>query len=162
MKSSVYIESTILSYMAARQSRDLLVAAHQQVTWDWWRSAPDRFDLFVSEAVMAEIRLGDPEAAARRVELAEGLPVLAFNDEVTWLARMYEEELGVPGNPKTDFLHIAFSVFYEADYLLTWNCSHLANGHVMRGLMETNLRLNRFTPLMVTPEELLDTEIGGP
>lgn len=79
---TVYLETTIPSYLAARPSRDLIIAAHQQITHEWWRNAGDRFDLYISEAVLAEIRAGDPDAAARRLAIMDGLPLLALNEDV--------------------------------------------------------------------------------
>lgn len=153
--ASVYVETTIPSYLAAKPSRDLIVAAHQQVTHDWWSTAAERFELFVSEAVLVEIREGDPEAAARRVEVIQGLRVLDVTEEVDTLIETYQEFLGLPGRAMTDIVHIAISVAYELDYLATWNCSHIANGHTIKRLMEINNSLGRFTPLLLTPDELL-------
>ena len=159
--ASVYIETTIPSYLAARPSRDLIVAARQQTTHDWWQTAPERFDLSVSEAVLQEIRAGDPETAARRIEFVRGLPVLDINDEVDLLVELYEKRLGLPSRAKTDIVHIAVSVFYELDYLATWNCAHIANGHVIRRLMAVNNELGRFTPILLTPDELLAEPSSG-
>jgi hypothetical protein len=87
---SVYLESTIPSYLVARPSRDLVTAAHQQITQEWWTAAAERFDLYVSGAVLDEIRAGDPGYAARRLELVADLPVLAFSQDVEWLIRAYD------------------------------------------------------------------------
>jgi len=154
---SVYVETTIPSYLTAAPSRDLIVAAQQQITHDWWRTATQRFDLFVSELVLEEIRAGDPQFAARRVEAVRGLPVLGQNDDVRSLVRIYREQLGLPHRARTDVVHIAFAVAYELDYLLTWNCAHIANGYVVRRLMQINHGLGRFSPLLLTPGELLET-----
>jgi len=153
---SVYVETTIPSYLAAYPSRDLVMAAHQQITRDWWRTARERFDLYISEAVLNEIRGGDPEAAARRLEMLGGLPVLALTDDVRNLVREYVPRLGLPGRGRADLPHFAFAVAYEMDYLVTWNCRHIANGEIIRRLMDANTELNRPTPLIVTPEEILD------
>ena len=157
---TVYVETTIPSYLTATPSRDLVVAAQQQITHDWWRTATERFDLFVSELVLEEIRAGDPEFAARRVEAVRGLPVLRQNNDVRSLVRIYREHLGLPDRARTDVVHIAFAVAYELDYLVTWNCAHIANGHVLRRLMEINHSLGRFSPLLLTPGELLETPNG--
>ncbi len=152
--TTVYLETTIPSYLAGRPSRDLITAAHQQITHDWWSTAGTKFDLFVSELVLEEIRSGDPETAARRLEIVQRLPVLAFNDEVRTLARLYATRLGLPPRASADALHIGFAVAYELDYLVTWNCKHLANGHVMHRLVELNREIEKNVPIMVTPEEL--------
>lgn len=151
---TVYLETTIPSYLASRPSRDLVVAAHQQITYEWWSQAKADFDLFVSEAVLEEIRTGDPEVAARRLEIVQGLPVLSMRGEIRDLVRIYRGQLGLPPQAGADALHIAFAVAYKLDYLMTWNCKHIANGQVIHRLLELNRRLGRATPVIVTPEEL--------
>jgi hypothetical protein len=152
----VYIETSIVSYLAAAPSRDLIVAAHQQVTREWWRTAGERFGLYVSEAVMAEIRAGDPEAMVRRLQLVQNLPILELTEDVRALAKYYDTALGLSGKARADIPHFAFVVSYEVDYLVTWNCSHIANGEMIRRLMKVNGGLKRPTPLIVTPEEILE------
>jgi hypothetical protein len=153
----IYIETTIPSYLAALPSRDLITAAHQQVTHDWWRTAKDRFELYTSEIVMVEIRAGDPVTRSRRLQLTADLPILKQTPDVQTLAKHYRETLGLSGKAKADIPHFAFAVSYEMDYLVTWNCSHIANGGVIRRLMKINDRLKRSTPLIVTPEEILES-----
>jgi hypothetical protein len=153
---TVYLETTIPSYLAARASRDLIVAAHQQITQDWWQTARDRFDLYVSAAVLDELRAGDPEAVERRLQFIEDLPVLRLNDDVRALTRHYGETLGLAGRARADIPHLAYAVSYQVDYLVTWNCSHIANGEMIRRLFRANVELKRPTPLIVTPEEILE------
>jgi hypothetical protein len=154
---SVYLETTILSYLAAHPSRDLVVAAHQQITHEWWRVARHRYELFISASVLGEMRKGDPDAAARRLAWVEDLPVLEVNDEVGSLFEAYNKELGLPERATVDVLHIAFAVGFGMDYLLTWNCAHIANGEVVRRLLQVNETLGKPTPVIVTPEELLES-----
>ena len=158
--ATVYLETTIPSYLAARPNRDLIVAAHQQITHDWWRRAKDRFDLYISEAVLLEIRQGHPDAIQRRMKIVEGLPVLQVNDDVQSLVETYDQRLGFPARARADLPHIAFAVAYEIDYLLTWNCAHIANGEIIRRLQSLNFELSRVTPVIITPEELLDPPRG--
>jgi hypothetical protein len=153
----VYLETTITSYLAAKVSRDLIIAAHQQITQDWWLTARKRFELYVSEAVLAEVRAGDPEAVERRLRFIEDLPVLALNEDVRTLTRYYGKMLGLSGRARADIPHIAYAVSYRMDYLVTWNCSHLANGEMIRRLLRANDELNRPTPLIITPEEILES-----
>ena len=155
---SVYIETTIPSYLTAAPSRDLVVAGHQQIAHAWWRTAKDRFDLFTSEAVLREVRAGDPAYAARRLKVLAGIPVLPLSQEIRSLAEWYQAELRLPAKAGADALHIALAVYYEMDYLVTWNCAHIANGHVLRALMGLNHGLGRYTPLLLTPQELLSDE----
>lgn len=155
---SVYVETTIPSYLTAAPSRDLVVAGNQQLTHTWWQTAKDRFDLYISEAVLREVRAGDPACAVRRLEVLTGIPVLSLNQEIRSLADWYQAELRLPEKAGTDALHIALAVFYEMDYLVTWNCTHIANGHILRALMKLNHSLGRYTPLLLTPHELLSEE----
>jgi hypothetical protein len=154
---TVYLETTIPSYLAARPSRDLIMAAHQQITHEWWREAGGRFDVYISEAVLAEIRAGDPDAAARRLGIVDGLPILALNEDVRTLVRAYDQRLRLGERARADLPHLAFAVAYAMDYLVTWNCAHLANGEVIHRLREVNVGLQRSTPIIVTPEELLES-----
>src|SRR5438477_146864 len=159
--ASVYLETTSPSYLAAYPSRDLIIAAHQQIAHEWWQNAPNRFDLYISEAVMDEIRGGSPSAVARRLATVENLPILELNDDVRSLVHEYEQRLALVGRARADLPHFAFAVAFEMDYLVTWNCAHIANGEIVRRLRKANEELNRFTPLIVTPEEILETT-GGP
>jgi hypothetical protein len=154
---TVYLETTILSYLEARPSHDLIIAAHHQITHEWWRNAGDRFDLYISEAVLAEIRAGDPDAAACRLAIMDGLPLLALNEDVRTLVHAYNQRLRLAEHARADLPHLAFAVAYAIDYLVTWNCAHLANGEVIRRLREVNVGLQRATPIIVTPEELLES-----
>jgi len=157
MSLSVYLETTIPSYLAALPSRELIVAAHQQISHEWWKTARDRFDLFISEAVLDEVRAGDPEVATRRLNFLNGLPVLQLNDEVRSLTREYDRALGLHGRARADLPHFAFAVVYEMDYLVTWNCTHIANGTIIRRLLFLNDQLGLSTPLIITPEEILES-----
>ncbi|HWL92625.1 MAG TPA: type II toxin-antitoxin system VapC family toxin [Phycisphaerae bacterium] len=152
---SVYLETTIISYLTARPSRDIVVAGHQQTTREWWDNSRLRYDLLVSAVVLRELAAGDPGAAQQRARATEGIPLLALNSDVASLARVYHDELHLPPKAGNDVLHIAFACAYGVDYLLTWNCAHIANGHTIKRLMEINERLDQPTSVIVTPEELL-------
>lgn len=155
----LYLETSVISYLAALPSRDLIVAAHQQISHVWWPRARERFEVLISEAVLEEIRAGNPQAAARRLELVEDVPVLEVNADVRSLVRWYDENLGLRGRARADLPHFAFAVAYDLDYLVTWNCSHIANGEVIQRLQELNRSARRSTPVIVTPEELLDSPL---
>jgi len=157
---TLYLESTIPSYLAAKPSRDLIVASHQQITHEWWSSSRSRFDMYISEAVLDEAGRGDPDAASRRLEIVKNLPVLALTKEIESLALEYLDSLALPGRARLDVIHLACAVIYELDYLLTWNCAHLANGVVIRRLQDFNSPRGLAIPVIVTPEELLEEPIG--
>ncbi len=131
-----------------------MTAAHQQITHEWWAQARANFDIFVSEAVLEEIREGDQALSVRRLEFVKDLPILTLNAEVGVLVQHYSGRLGLPEHASTDMLHIAFAVAYGLDYLVTWNCKHIANGRVIRRLASINREVGRPTPIIVTPEEL--------
>jgi len=154
---TVYLETTIPSYLAAKASGDLIVAAHQKITQDWWQKANERFDLYVSEAVLAEVRAGDPEAMSRRLQVIEHLPVLAINEDVRALTIHYLKNLRLSGKAQADIPHFAFAVSYQMDYLVTWNCAHIANGEMIKRLIAVNAVVKRHTPIIVTPEEILES-----
>lgn len=160
MKPSVYVESSIPSYLTAPPSRLLLVRAHQMVTRRWWRTAGKRFRLYVSALVLDEIQEGDTEAAQSRIESVAGLPVLPDTEEVHTLAGEYQRLLRLPDKALVDLTHVGMAVVHEMDYLVTWNCTHIANAEFVRKIARANLEAGRFMPMVVTPEELLGQEEG--
>ncbi len=154
-KPTVYIETTILSYLAARPSRDIIVLAHQQITRDWWELERKNYNLYISEMVLGEIIKGDSDAAKRRRLLIEDISILDTSDTIPDLARRLIEFLNLPKSAEPDALHLSYSIEYEMDYLLTWNCSHLANGFIISKLKEFELEILHSIPVIVTPEELM-------
>jgi hypothetical protein len=155
MKPTVYIETSVVSYLTSRPSRDLVLAAHQQLTREWWEKR-SRFDLFISELVLQEMRLGDPEAAARRLEVVQGIDVVAQSDEATELARNFIQQGPIPEKALADALHISLAVLSGIGYLLTWNCTHIANATI-RGRIEKICRNAGYDPpIICTPEELME------
>ena len=122
MKAKVYVETTLPSYLAARPSRDLLIAAHQQLTRDWWESRGPAFDLYVSRPVLEEAAAGDALLAKRRLELLADIPVLALTSSILKIAQSLVAEGPIPRKAAGDALHIAIATAYGCEYLLTWNC----------------------------------------
>jgi predicted nucleic acid-binding protein len=154
MKSRVYVETTIVSYLTASPSRDLVLAAHQQVTRDWW-SARDIFELYVSQFVVDEASAGDADAAERRVAALQGLVLLELTSDATMLAGELVRRGGLPAKAKIDALHIALASVHGLDYLVSWNCAHIANA-TMRGRIEGICREAGFDPpIICTPIELV-------
>ena len=154
-KAKVYIETTIPSYLMAWPSRDLVKAAHQQITQEWWQERA-RYALFVSQAVRREAGGGDPAAAARRLQAIKGIPVLELNEKAKVLAQALIQEGPLPEKAAVDALHIAVAAINGMDYLLTWNCTHLANAP-MRNKVELFCRSEGYTiPIICTPQELVE------
>ncbi len=155
MKLKVYIETTIPSYLTAWPSRDLVKAAQQQITKEWWQTR-DRFDLLVSQLVIEESRGGDPQAARERLEALAGVPVLRITGDATALASRLVDGVPLPEKASADALHIAIAVVGGIDYLLTWNCRHIANA-AMRHKIEAVCRTDGYEPPVIcTPVELME------
>jgi len=155
-KALVYIETSVISYLSARPSRDLIVAGHQQVTQDWWERRRGDFHLVASELVLEEAAGGDEAAAKARMEALEGISLLEITEEARDLARHLLQEGPLPEKAAGDALHIAVAVTNGVDYLLTWNHKHLANA-ATRASIERTCRRNGYEPsILCTPEDLLE------
>ena len=155
MDGRVYLETTIVSYLTALPSRDLVRAAHQQITNEWWQRR-QRFDLFVSEAVLQEAAAGDSAAAARRLAALQGIPVLTLTPAVTTLARALLDARAVPPQAAVDAVHIAVAAANGIDFILTWNCAHIANAATRSTIESTCRSLGLVPPVICTPEELME------
>ncbi|MGH8716734.1 MAG: type II toxin-antitoxin system VapC family toxin [Burkholderiales bacterium] len=152
----MYIETTIPSYLTAWRSPALVMAANQEATRSWWEVVRPRYDLFISEIVLQEASGGDPEAAKRRVTVILGLPELDVSEEAELLAARLLTEGAIPETAKTDAMHIAVAAVHGIDYLLTWNCKHIANA-VMRPKIEVICRACGYEPPVIcTPLELME------
>jgi hypothetical protein len=160
MASRVYIETTVLSYLVARSSRDVAVNAHQIVTKLWWDRAPERFELVVSAVTIEEAGAGDAELARRRLALIAGLPAVPVTQRVRDLARSLIDGAIVPAKALADALHLAAATENHIEYQVTWNLKHLA-GAVTRRRIENALRDRGYEPPTIcTPEELLSEPEG--
>jgi hypothetical protein len=160
MKPRVYLETTIPSYLTAWPSRDLVRAAHQQITREWWDQRRIQFDLFISQVVLDECRSGDPTAAAARLAALQDFALLEQTDDATRLAQLLIQQVPLPDRAAVDALHIAIAAVQGMDYLLTWNCTHIANA-TLRESIEAVCRASGYEPPGIcTPEELL-TEGGS-
>lgn len=155
MKPKVYIETSVVSYLTARLSRDLIVAGHQQVTQDWWQTHRQSFDLVASQLVIQEASAGHPEAAQKRLEVLQTTELLKITEKALSLSVKLVKGGPLPSKAAEDALHIAIAVTNGVDYLLTWNCTHIANAS-MRSRVEAICRSNGYEPAIIcTPEELL-------
>jgi len=157
-KSKVYVETSIISYLTARLSRDLIVAANQQLTQEWWLERRADFELYISQLVLEEIRGGDPVAATERLQAVAGFPRLVLNEAALELAERLIQNGPLPHKASVDALHIAIATTHGLEYLLTWNCKHLANA-VLRKQIERLCRTAGYEPPTIcTPQELLERE----
>lgn len=151
--STVYVETTIISYLTARRSRDVVLAAHQALTRDWWRGRT-AYELRVSQLVIDEAAVGDPLLRARRLRALQRIAVLPLTDAATRLARELVRKGALPQKATVDAFHIGIAAAQQVAYLLTWNCKHLANA-TMRSTIEAVCRSEGLEPpIICTPEEL--------
>lgn len=156
MKPKAYLETTIISYLAARPSRDLIVAGHQQITHEWWQTARPNFVAVSSQLVVREAGAGDSEAAEARLALLTGLTLLEISEEALMLAQRLLQSKAIPQEFPEDALHVAVAVVNGIEYLLTWNYKHLANA-AMRSKIEATCReLGYEAAIICTPEELME------
>lgn len=153
---TVYVETTAVTYLTARPSRDLIVAAHQQITREWWEKARQRFALFVSFPVIEEISKGDTDAAKKRMDCVSDLPLLEVNAGIPDLAEYYLADISVPERARTDCIHLAIASWHGMDFLVSWNLAHIVNGEVIRRLQDLNDARGIRTPVICTPEELTE------
>jgi PIN domain len=155
-RGRVYLETTVISYLAARLSRDLRVAAHQQVTSDWWATRRVDFEVFVSQLVVEEASAGDRDAAARRLAYLEDINLVDLNEASLSLAEKLVADGAVPVGSEQDALHIALAAVHGMTYLLTWNCKHIANAAMRSRITATCWDAGYDAPVICTPEELLE------
>lgn len=156
MKPSIYLETSVVSYLTARPSRDLVTAARQAMTREWWELAPRRWDLFISALVIEEAAKGDPAAARLRLAAMRPLAVLPIGTDAQRLAAMIIEAGAIPVSEPEDALHIAVATVAKAHYLVTWNFAHLVGPDTKLRLLDTLRALGHAPPLLTTPEELLE------
>ena len=158
MKPSLYLETSIPSYLVARASRDIVVLAHQELTRRWWEKRCGLYEIYVSPTVLDEASRGDQQAADQRMEILKAFKVLDDTPEIERLTKQYHTKLRLPDGAIRDATHLAFACYYAIDYLMTWNCAHIANAENVRRLMELNRTLGMTTPTICTLEELMGME----
>ncbi len=155
MAGTVYIETSIVSYLTARPSRDVRSAAWQQITSQWWDEERSDFELFTSELVIVEASAGNPEAAARRLEALEGIPELPIDEETQELANQLISKGGIPSAAEADALHVAVAAVHHIDFLLTWNFRHIDNAARKPTIRSICAAAEYICPEICTPIELL-------
>ncbi|MBE9088456.1 MAG: type II toxin-antitoxin system VapC family toxin [Dolichospermum sp.] len=155
MSETVYIETSILGYLTARPSRDIVVAANIEVTKEWWNTRRGDFQLYSSQAVVKETSQGDVVIASQRLEIPANLSLLDLNQAVLDLAEQFLERSNLPAKADIDAVHIAAATVHGMDYLLTWNCKHIANAQIQGKLAEISLDFGYELPILCTPYELL-------
>jgi predicted nucleic acid-binding protein len=155
MKPKVYVETTILSYLAARPSRQPVTAGRQVITRQWWETERKKYNLVVSEVVEAECERGDAESASRRRELLGEVSLFPLNERILELARLLVVPGAIPEKAGPDAVHIAAAAVEECEFLLTWNFRHIANVRIRREVERILLNHGYTKTTICTPEELI-------
>jgi len=151
---TVYIETTVVSMLVARPSRDPIIAAHQQITRRWWQDRRLRFHCVTSEEVVREASQGEPEMSRLRLEALAGLPVLPVNEAALLLAEEVLRKGILPQQAVSDAIHVSVAASEDIQTLLTWNCRHLANPLILRQLRAFMHARGLTLPEICTPIEL--------
>lgn len=154
MKTKVYIETSVISYLTAWRSRDLVIAGNQETTREWW-DRRNEFDIFISQFVLDEAAAGDPGAANARIDALKGIRELEVVEQVIEIGQELIMQTALPAKAKLDALHIAVAALHRMNFLLTWNCTHIANP-MQRPMIESVIRgFGYAPPVICTPQELL-------
>jgi predicted nucleic acid-binding protein len=154
IKPRVYVETTIPSaYFEDRTAATIV--ARREWTREWWAEAPDRYELVTSLAVTNELSAGRVERTAERLALVQDLPLLPIVPAVVETVQAYVRHKLMPLDPGGDALHLALASYHKCDFLVTWNCQHLANANKFGHIRRVNALLGLFVPSLVTPLELL-------
>ncbi len=154
MKSRLYLETSIPSYLTSRPSRDLIIAGHQQITREWWEKRRHAFQVYISQLVVDEASAGDPGAARERLIVLQPLPLLDITPQVAELASGILASGIIPRKAATDAAHIAIAALHGMDFLLTWNCAHIANAAIAKTLALICREHECKCPVICAPEEL--------
>ena len=160
MKPSLYLETTIPSYLTARTSSNLIIAGRQAITHEFWESERHKYNLYVSDYVLGECVRGDTDAAKRRLNLIDGIELLKSTSDVDPLADIYMRLLSIPKKNRIDALHLAICCLNEINILLSWNCSHLGIDSMLK-VQKYNDANKLLTPRMITPDYLVDRYLEG-
>ena len=153
---TVYIESSVISYITALPSRDIVTSARQAITIEWWEEYRDSFDAFISELVIAEVGSGDLIAAEKRLSIVKNIPVLEATENSTILAKALIAQDAVPESSAEDAIHISIAAVQHIDFLLTWNFKHINNANTRDKISEVIVRLDYKCPVLCSPEELIN------
>lgn len=155
-KPTLYLETTIPSYHTARVSQNLIVAAHQAITNEWWEKESSKYTIYISQFVLDEASEGDPDASHRRLDFLAPFLLLEATDEVLELTKTILNTPFFPRKAIRDASHIAIAAVHGLEYLLTWNCKHINNATFKDNLRRECEKQGYHFPIICTPEELME------
>lgn len=153
-KPIVYIETTVPNFYYDLRSSEA-VTTRRVWTREWWASAAEKYHRLTSGIVVEELSAGTSRFVPLRLELLRNLPELAVTANVEAAARTYIQNKLMPAHPGGDAFHLALASYFACDFIVTWNCRHLANPNKFGHIREVNRRLGLPTPEIVTPQQLL-------
>lgn len=155
MSESVYVETSIIGYLTARTSNNLILMANVEATREWWDARRTQFEIYISQTVLDEAARGDAEIAKRRLDILSDFPLLEVNEAVQELATQFLTKSNLPSKAADDAIHMAVATIYGLDYLLTWNCKHIANAQIQKKLIQISFDAGYELPTICTPYELM-------
>ena len=155
MSETVYIETSVIGYLTVRPSNNLILMANLEITRKWWDTRRSQFTLYISQVVLDEARQGDPEMASKRLEILQNISVLELTEAIQDLGMQFLTRSNLPAKASDDAIHIAAATVHGLDYLLTWNCKHIANAQIQKKLTEICLNFGYKLPTICTPYELM-------
>jgi hypothetical protein len=153
----VYIETSIPSFYHEVRTEPSMVA-RRAWTREWWDCVRPSYECVTSVAVLDELQSGDFPHKAEALVLLESVPLIPVESAILEIVEAYIRHVVMPRDPAGDALHLAMASFHKCDFLLTWNCRHLANANKFRHIQRVNTLLGLFVPALVTPLELLAKE----
>ncbi len=156
--TTLYIETSIVSYLRRRPSAQVIMAARQLLTHQWWDEERSNYELVTSQYVIDEASAGDPVLAAERLELLDGIPLLPLDPRIGSIAREIVSRTILPRTATIDALHIATVAHHRIEYLLTWNCRRIANAKILPGIRDVLTELGIPIPIICTPEEMVSDD----
>ena len=154
----VYIETSVVSYLLQRPSPQIVAAARQVLTRRWWSEERSIYELVTSQYVLDEAADGDAQLAQERLDALDGIPLLQLGPEIDAIAGEIISRAILPPKAQVDALHIATAAHHRIDYLLTWNCTHIANARILPRIQRVLTERGCYVPIICTPEEMLDDE----
>ena len=156
--TTLYIETSIVSYLRQRPSSQVVTAARQLLTHRWWDEERGNYELVTSQYVLDEASAGDPVLAAKRLQSLDGIPLLPLDPQIIVIAKEIMSRAILPPKASIDALHIAIVAYHQIEYLLTWNCTHIANAKILHRIHDVLADLAVPIPIICTPELIMDDE----
>jgi predicted nucleic acid-binding protein len=154
----LYLETSIISYLRQKPSTQVVLAARQLLTHQWWNDERSNYQLVASQLVIDEASAGNPSLAAERLQLLAGIPLLQLDPVIADIADEIMSRAILPEKARTDALHIATVAHHRIQYLLTWNCSHIANARILPRIHDVLNDLLIPIPVICTPEEMVGND----